>query len=439
MGLGQWVDVFPPEEVLAALAGMGAPCFDWGDGHHPPFPIKQNINRRGVCRTKTFVWECAFGFGISYSACLHRGRRHRYRYRHPPSPPSPPIARATMDEERTITLDLGSSPDPLIDPVLSPPMMPPRTSRRSPRPPSACLPSWLPLAAGKQTFELDVGNKRSPQRLRVTVEAGDDDNTVTRQHHEPPSPLPVAHPDPGARVTPRREHPHHGHNNNNNNGAPARSERRRGGLDGQCDTEAPGRPRKSGTPMPTTRKRPGTPAKAPQDWGARASASPEKDILTSDIGVETTPRASASPKKTTKRKATSPAKENGTPGSQPRKRGRPRKQPAAPADDILTPAHSAMPPTPMRRTSQTMPWRTDIWLATMSDQPTPRAPAAERAPEPASQLSQYDEPEDQRHHDWPDMGGGARLVQRGRVRQQASSATTIVTGRTQSWPERSSP
>ncbi|KAK3902951.1 hypothetical protein C8A05DRAFT_33301, partial [Staphylotrichum tortipilum] len=308
-----------------------------------------------------------------------------------------------MEEERTITLDLGSSPDPLIDPVLSPPMMPPSHVKKKSQAAERLFTVLGPPSPRKQTFELDVGNKRSPQRLRVTVEADDDDNTATRNNMSRRRLFQSPTPTPKRRVTPRRETTTM---TTTTTTVPLRGlSDDEGASTANATPKRRGRPRKSGTPIPTTRKRPGTPART-RKTGARASASPEKDILTSDMGLETTPRASASPKKATKRKATSPAKENGTPGSQPRKRGRPRKQPAAPADDILLlPTSDAAYPDAPKEPDHAM--EEDIWLATMSDQPTPRAPAAERTPEPESQLSQYDEPDDQRHYDWPDMGGGA--------------------------------
>jgi serine/arginine repetitive matrix protein 2 len=65
---------------------------------------------------------------------------------------------------------LLSSPDPLNDtPTFHSPVKPRRSSR---------VRHSLPLQGSspkKQTFELDVGNELSPQKIRVTVEAGDSD------------------------------------------------------------------------------------------------------------------------------------------------------------------------------------------------------------------------------------------------------------------------
>src|SRR6266536_3902304 len=78
-----------------------------------------------------------------------------------------------------------SSPDPLND---SPTFhSPPKIQRRSSR-----IRHSLPLKGSsptKQTFELGVGNRLSPQKLRVTVEAGSDaENTYTQFDGASPSP-----------------------------------------------------------------------------------------------------------------------------------------------------------------------------------------------------------------------------------------------------------
>lgn len=320
-----------------------------------------------------------------------------------------------MDDEteRTIVLDLGSSPDPLIDPILSPPMMPPSAIKTR----SQAADRLLTLAPSprKRTFELDVGNEMSPQRLRVTVEA-DDNSTRSTSRRLFQSPTPK-------RRSPQRKEtivtttvPLRGLSDDE---APAKTPRRRGG------------PRKSGTPVPQ-RKRPGTPARRRSN-GSRASFSPQKDILTSDINDDATPRPSAQAKRVAKRKASSPIKGDGTPGSQPRKRGRPRKQPVV--EDAfatgLDRGNTAEPvptfddpiePTPADglggsdQRGDVM--YDDTWLATMSEQPTPTAPRWQRdtrpdlptrdysSEAPQSELSRP-EPQFEPQYDWPDMGGGA--------------------------------
>ncbi|KAL3428173.1 hypothetical protein PVAG01_01682 [Phlyctema vagabunda] len=87
---------------------------------------------------------------------------------------------------------LLSSPDPLGDSsiFISPPK--PRTSKAR---------SSLGTSPKKQTFELDVGNELSPQKIRVTVEAGEDrDNLFT--HHVDRG---AVSPTPSRRPVGRRE------------------------------------------------------------------------------------------------------------------------------------------------------------------------------------------------------------------------------------------
>lgn len=306
-----------------------------------------------------------------------------------------------MDEEHTITLNLGSSPDPLIDPVLSPPMMPPsaiKTRSRASRRLSSLAPS-----PRKQTFELDVGNKLSPQRLLVTVEADDANHGTNRRLFQSPTPKRGKTPQRGKTVT--------------------TSVPLRGLTDDESATpKRRGRPRKSATPVTTRRKRPGTPAKT-RNSGAYALDSPQKGIPTSDIeDMQPTPRASSQPKRVSKRKLT-PAKEDGLSETQPRKRGRPRKQPVT-SDDLTarlvqgnTAEPDALVPTPARgQVGDDM--EEDIWLATLSDQPTPAgrrqqrdyglARSARDAPVSGSPQPELPRPESgyQEQYDWPEMGGG---------------------------------
>ncbi|KAK4678482.1 hypothetical protein QC764_308030 [Podospora pseudoanserina] len=215
-----------------------------------------------------------------------------------------------MDEEHTITLNLGSSPDPLIDPILSPPMLPP--SRVKPRAQPAARLLSIARSPRKRTFELDIGSPVSPQRLLVTVQAEDEvRNTkgIKRRLFQSPTPkrgvmrgggdvtttvVPVHGLSDDEGVTPRRR----------------------------------GRPRKSGTPVPTTRrKRPGTPgAKAVVARGTSRSPqkSPQKQQPLDEDAlehIEATPGPVSLLKRPAKRKSMTPAKED----TQPRKRGRPRK------------------------------------------------------------------------------------------------------------------
>jgi serine/arginine repetitive matrix protein 2 len=145
-----------------------------------------------------------------------------------------------------------SSPDPLND---SPTYQSPVKTRQSAR-----VRHSLPLQGSsptKQTFELDVGNRISPQKIRVTVEAGhsDTEHTYTRfVDTRQPSPSPVRRP-----VVRRKERtttttttvPVKGLSDSEDDAVPAPKQGR-------------GRPRKSvdGTPKPAKKHtRAGTPVK----------------------------------------------------------------------------------------------------------------------------------------------------------------------------------
>lgn len=152
---------------------------------------------------------------------------------------------------------LLSSPDPLNDsPTFNSPAKPRRSSR---------VRRSLPLQGSspkKQTFELDVGNQLSPQKIRVTVEAGDSDAEN-------------AHPDYAGGGSPSRTH------------APTnrRGERTttttipvKGLSDSEDETQdvatpkrGRGRPKKSaGTPVPAKKRgRTGTPTR--KNGGRRKS------------------------------------------------------------------------------------------------------------------------------------------------------------------------
>ncbi|KXX75196.1 hypothetical protein MMYC01_205541 [Madurella mycetomatis] len=268
--------------------------------------------------------------------------------------------------------------------------------------------SSLAPSPRKQTFELDVGNELSPQRLLVTVEADDANHGTNRRLFQSPTPKRGKTPQRGKTVT--------------------TSVPLRGLTDDESATPKPrGRPRKSATPVATRRKRPGTPAKT-RNSGAYALGSPQKGIPASDIeDMQPTPRASAQRKKVSKRKLT-PAKEDGLSETQPRKRGRPRKQPVI-SDDLTARLgqgntaqsdaadNPALAPTPAGgQVGDDM--EEDIWLATLSDQPTPAgrgqqsdydlARSASDALAPGSPRPELPRPEPgyQEQYDWPEMGGG---------------------------------
>ena len=94
--------------------------------------------------------------------------------------------------------DLLSSPDPLND---SPTFNSPRKTRRTSKTRNSLQPRCN--SPTKQTFELDVGNQISPQKIKVTVEAGSDtENGYT--HYGGGALAPGTSPS-RPRVNPRRE------------------------------------------------------------------------------------------------------------------------------------------------------------------------------------------------------------------------------------------
>ncbi|KAI0395703.1 hypothetical protein F5Y17DRAFT_422679 [Xylariaceae sp. FL0594] len=233
-------------------------------------------------------------------------------------------------------LDMPSSPDPLADDVPTfPSSTRPSSSRRiTESRPRLSTPSKLPRTTTrmrsrsqsprKQTFELDVGDGRSPQRIRVTVEA--------EEHLKPP----------------------HVNRNLFPPSSPTRSARRRetvvattttvplndedGAMEEGVGTpRRRGRPRRvsNGTPIPKSRKRAGTPIpkhrpakQARQEYEPSSEAEPPSDG-TADIGGDETPKPKAQTRRTPKKYPTTTA----VPSSQissagtGRKRGRPRKTP----------------------------------------------------------------------------------------------------------------
>ncbi|KAH9431287.1 hypothetical protein MCOR02_008585 [Pyricularia oryzae] len=237
-------------------------------------------------------------------------------------------------------LDTMSSPDPLGDPITSSMSRVTRSMARSQTSTQRSLRQGSILASSprKQTFELDVGNERSPQRILVTVEAED---SASRKTHVNRRLFP-----PQKQATPR---------------SPVRRKVRTTTttvpLRGLTDDEGPtgaetprrrGRPRKSGTPMPSktgtpmpsTRKRAGSPLES-TPRRTRRSVSITADSA-SEMGDEAEenqetprPRPRKSPVKRSKtparKTAAAPkidAQETGT----AKRRGRPRRQALVPAE-----------------------------------------------------------------------------------------------------------
>ncbi|ETS79099.1 hypothetical protein PFICI_08952 [Pestalotiopsis fici W106-1] len=241
----------------------------------------------------------------------------------------------------TSLLDFSSSPDPLGDEVPSSVMPSARRnagnlksiaressvqySGSSNRTKSISKPISTRKSPRKQTFELDVGNGRSPQRLLVTVEAEHERGqrgAVSRR---------LFNASPTRSVSRRRE------GTTTTTTVPLR-----GLTDDEADetgnvstVRRRGRPRvslgsKNGTPAPRGKKRAGTPLTKTSSAKRHSGEAPSETDLentallesSQNAAVEPTPKPKTRTKKTPK-KAGTPA----VPSSNPtgRKRGRPRK------------------------------------------------------------------------------------------------------------------
>jgi serine/arginine repetitive matrix protein 2 len=291
---------------------------------------------------------------------------------------------------------LLSSPDPLNESLQSSAAPATRRITRSQQSQRfSSLPTGTPR---RQTFELDVGNQLSPQKLVVTVEAEDQ---VSRRLFKSPAPTRSATRGRGRTTTTT---------------VPLK-----GISEDEAATPRPrGRPRRTGTPTPASRKRPATPMQKTPRRTRKAKTT--EDDASSELSVASsraTPRTASSSARTPKRKAATPRKKKeneGSKDSQPKKRGRPRKQELVAEDmqslaeeDVMettivvrdgeTPAASpqkitqdAQPADEVIDASNNIPRDTsiestpvvaspgpamadaeeeDIWLATLSDPPVP--------------------------------------------------------------------
>ncbi|KAI0200577.1 hypothetical protein F4808DRAFT_460687 [Astrocystis sublimbata] len=225
-----------------------------------------------------------------------------------PSSVRPASRRITKSPTKSATKS-SMKPQPALAPLSIPPSSPPRASReQSPR---------------KRTFELDVGNERSPQRIRVTVEADEDfrDGAVNRQLFPASS------------------------------ASPTRNSRRRDTITATTttvplnddDATTPrkrGRPRRisNGTPMPKTRKRAGTPMQRTSKQARLEDEPPSEGGHLNDAttkiggsGGQDSAKRGTRTRKTPRKppaNASAPSSQasNKTTG---RKRGRPRKVPVS--------------------------------------------------------------------------------------------------------------
>lgn len=314
-------------------------------------------------------------------------------------------------------LDIMSSPDPLNESGPGPTPLTTASSRRVTRSQASQRTHSFYTSPRKQTFSLDVGNEISPQKILVTVQTEDasDDasNTVNRRLFQSPTPRRAVRPRASSKTA----------SNATTTIVPLR---------GLSDDEAEGatpkrraRPRKAATPAATQRKRPGTPLARKAIQQSRATRSSTNSVATSDMSDDSqaTPRAARS----TKRKASSPAKEATSSAARPTKRGRasspvkeapssttrsgkrgrPRKvvqeaaeqpalseqesgadaevednAPVAQVQETISVAGSQVGQDVAHPSTDDM--EEDIWLATLSNKPTPVARRSYRAPETAS-------------------------------------------------------
>ncbi|TLD34064.1 hypothetical protein PspLS_00868 [Pyricularia sp. CBS 133598] len=240
----------------------------------------------------------------------------------------------------TAGLDIMSSPDPLGDPITSSMSRVTRSMARGQTSTQRSQRQGSILASSprKQTFELDVGNARSPQRILVTVEAED---SATRKTHVNRRLFP-----PQKQATPR---------------SPARRNVRtttttvplRGLTDdeGPGGTETPrrrGRPRKSGTPMPlktgtpmpSTRKRAGSPLEStPRRTRRSVSITADSASEMGDDAEDSQETPRARPRKSPVKRSKTPARKTATAPKADaqdtgtaKRRGRPRRQALVPAE-----------------------------------------------------------------------------------------------------------
>ncbi|KAI0193676.1 hypothetical protein EV127DRAFT_423917 [Xylaria flabelliformis] len=236
-------------------------------------------------------------------------------------------------------LDLSSSPDPLADDA--PSSVRPASRRINKLQhdlPSLSIPQSSPRrrlreqSPRKRTFQLDVGDEQSPQRIRVTVEADEA----------------LRHDSVNRRLF-------------STSASPTRSPRRRENITTTTvplndDVNTPrkrGRPRRisNGTPMPRSRKRAGTPIQRESKQARKEDNPPSEtsilnDALTStNIGADSsqgTPKPRAKIRKTPRKPPviTPVPSSQGSNRTTGRKRGRPRKIPISEEPAIVTGARS---------------------------------------------------------------------------------------------------
>jgi serine/arginine repetitive matrix protein 2 len=236
-------------------------------------------------------------------------------------------------------MDLSSSPDPLGEDIAA--SVRPSTVRRSAK--SLLQPSYLQSSAistasartlpssakspRRQTFELDVGNPGSPQRLLVTVEADEQRGRRSALSRRLFAASPTRSPSRGrGPTTTTTTVPLRGLSDDEGGvfageePAPRRRGRPRGSLGSKNGTPAPRGKKRAGTPLHRTSKAKRHSADPTAD-SAMLSDALDEAYLT--VAGDPTPKPKPRERKTP-RKAGTPA----APSSKPttaRKRGRPRK------------------------------------------------------------------------------------------------------------------
>ena len=314
---------------------------------------------------------------------------------------------ATLSDDESM-----SSPDPLNDSIPSSMMRRMTRSQQSKKFMSLGAPSVSPR---RQTFSLEVGDNRSPQKLFVTVESEhQQQNSEVRRRLFPSSsptksptvrrrpqtttttiPLRDASDDEGfstlsvttprKRGRPRKYAP---------TPVPRATSKKRAGSPAKKGT--PGRPRKNTSLIEEPPSETSTQA-TPRASKTRKRSSAAGKELGSDAAVEATP-ASSSSKRGAKRKAAE-EEPSSVPPSSGKRRGRPRKKPLVveemqevPEEHSTVQAPSPVPveplsPAPLQSdpalaVSNTEPADNtlppsegDIWMDTLSNEPTPRPTA----------------------------------------------------------------
>jgi serine/arginine repetitive matrix protein 2 len=293
--------------------------------------------------------------------------------------------------------ELFSSPDPLNDSLSGASQYSRRVTRsqRSQR--------FISLASSsprKQTFELEVGDGRSPQKLFVTVEAepSESDGAARRLFT---SPTPMAVIRRKERTTTTTVPVRYATDTEDGARSTATTPKRRGRP-----------PKTAGTPKPTasTKKRVGTPmTRTPRQSRKAKTADGNGDETESEANVENTPKSATKQKRTYKRKTTTPSVDD-VPSSRQTstKRGRRRRVELMPEEviqltdaeaqqshveqlrsdveilaseavtvteeheDVYIPTYEETPTPSVVPTENVAESEPDIWMATLSDHETPR-------------------------------------------------------------------